>query len=304
MIGLSPNQAVQAASDEWYKCVQHLGTGGNAVTYLVLSTSGKNKGSFFALKIFQRVTDADRLQKFYGEISFLEECEHPSIMRVYDSGAIHAQGNDYPFVVMEYLPSHLHDEIRRNQMDMPAKVSIATQLLSALSYLNSLSSKIVHRDIKPQNIFIKGKTCVLGDFGLMKVIAENEAPEEKDADRADMSSYIGMPFYYRTPDLVSYTKNEIDLSTKSDIFQLGLVLTELFTGRNPCKAPRHKLEPVELDEMGRIPGDFSRRIERILNKMLKPDPAERESVDRLLDHWSGVFQNISNLAHSLNGRVL
>lgn len=261
------------------------------------------KGSLFALKIFQRVSDQDRLKKFFDEVTFLEWCDHPSIMRVYDSGSLKAQGNNHPFVVMEYLPSHLQNEMRRNMLDIPAKVSIATQLLSALSYLSSLEHKIIHRDIKPQNIFIKGNTCVLGDFGLMKVL-KIEDEKSKEEDRNDMSSYIGMPFYYRTPDLVSYTKGESDLTTNSDIFQLGLVLAELFTGKNPCKVTNSKLDPVELYPLGKIPGDFSKRINRAIQKMIKHNPEERDSLESLLDHWTGVFQSVSNIVHQLNGRVL
>jgi serine/threonine-protein kinase len=301
-VSLDVEQSILSSTDQWYLCVQHLGTGGNAVTYLVLATSGKYKGSLFALKIFQRVSDADRLHKFHKEIDFLEKCSHPSIMRVYDSGVFIKDGQSHPFVVMEYLPHHLHTEIRKVNLDTTAKLSIATQLTSALSYLDSLEPKIIHRDIKPQNIFIKGKTCVLGDFGMMKVCD----PEISDAtqDRADMSSYIGIPFYYRTPDLVSYTKGESQLSTASDIFQLGLVLTELFSGRNPCRVPGTKLDPVILDRITHIPGELGGQISGILSSMLSMSPNERPSPQLLLDRWNGAFQRGMRLAHALNGKAL
>lgn len=301
-IGLAVGQAIKSKSGEWYKCVQHLGTGGNAVSFLVLSTSGQNKGSLFALKIFQRVSDADRLAKFHSEIAFLEKCSHPSIMEVYDSGEFSANGQNHPFVVMEYLPAHLHAEMRRGTLDMTAKLSLATQLASALAYLDRLDPKIIHRDIKPQNIFIKGKSCVLGDFGLMKICSANGNAE--DADRQDMSSYIGMPFYYRTPDLVAYTKGEAELTTASDVYQLGLVLAELFSGRNPCKVPNNKLDPVELEPIGRIPGELGTRIFHVIEKMLAAAPKDREVIGRLLDHWTGIFESAVEMAHALNGKAL
>lgn len=301
-IGLAVGQSIKSKGGEWYKCVQHLGTGGNAVTFLVLSTSGKNKGSLFALKIFQRVSDEDRLAKFHAEIAFLEKCSHPSIMEVYDSGAYSANGQSHPFVVMEYLPAHLHAEMRRGTLDMTAKLSLTTQLSSALAYLDSLAPKIIHRDIKPQNIFIKGKSCVLGDFGLMKICDTNSNGDESDL--ADMSSYIGMPFYYRTPDLVAYTKGEAELTTASDVFQLGLVLAELFSGRNPCKVPSNKLDPVELEQIGRVPGELGTRIFHIIEKMLTSTPTDREPIGKLLDHWTGLFESAVEMAHALNGRAL
>lgn len=301
-IGLAVGQSIKSKDNQWYKCIQHLGTGGNAVTFLVLSTSGLNKGSLFALKIFQRVSDVDRLRKFHDEIKFLEKCSHPSIMEVYDSGEYVTYSQSHPFVVMEYLPTHLHAEIRRGALDMTAKVSIATQLMSALAYLDQLNPKIIHRDVKPQNIFVKGKTCVLGDFGLMKVCSPDSISLQED--RSDMASYIGMPFYYRTPDLVSYTKGESEITTASDIFQLGLVLSELFSGRNPCKVPNNKLDPVVLDPIAHIPGELGARIFHTLESMLIDAPDKRASVTKLLDHWNGIFETAVEMAHALNGKAL
>lgn len=301
-IGLSVGQSIRSKGNEWYKCVQHLGTGGNAVTFLVFSTSGRNNGCLFALKIFQRVSDEDRLRKFHREIEFLEGCSHPAIMRVYDSGAFSSQGQSHPFVIMEYLPAHLHTEMRRGTLDMTAKVSLATQLMSALAYLDEQTPKIVHRDIKPQNIFVKGKTCVLGDFGLMKVYAEGVT--EAEEDRADMAAYIGMPFYYRTPDLVAYTRGEASITTASDVFQLGLVLAELFSGRNPCRVPNQKLDPVVLDPIAHIPGELGTRVFHLIGRMLENEPSERPTVSSLLDHWNGVFESAVEMAHALNGRAM
>jgi serine/threonine protein kinase len=301
-IRLNIGQAIRSQNDNWYKCVQHLGTGGNAVAYLMLSTSGINKGSLFALKIFQRVTDADRLAKFHGEIAFLEGCSHPAIMKVYDSGVFVSDQQSHPFVVMEYLPTTLYSEARRGGLDITAKLSLATQLLSGLGFLDSLNPKIIHRDIKPQNIFIKGKSCVLGDFGLMKVCKDDPADDEPD--RQEVSAYIGMPFYYRTPDLIAYTKKESELTTSSDVFQLGLVLAELFSGRNPCRVPKSELDPVELDNVSNIPGELGFRIQRTLSKMLQIDPSNRETVVNLLDHWTGIFNTAVEKAHALNGRAL
>lgn len=301
-IGLYVGQSVISKEGQWYRCIQHLGTGGNAITYLVLSTSGLYSGSLFALKIFQRVSDSERLSKFHEEIAFLEKCDHPSIMRVYDSGEYSTGTQKHPFVVMEYLPVQLYGVIRRDDLDITAKISLATQLASSLMYLDQLKPKIIHRDIKPQNIFIKGKTCVLGDFGLMKVCSNESL--DKEIDREDMKSYIGMPFYYRTPDLVAYTKGETDLTTSTDIFQLGLVLTELFTKRNPCRAPKNKLDPVELDEIGTVPGELGGLICSAIFTMLKMEPEKRPATKELLDKWNGIFQIAVEKAHALNGKAL
>ena len=97
-------------------------------------------------------------------------------MRVFDTGVFY---NQHPFLVAEYLPRTLHQIIRADSASVTLKISFATQLLSALAYLESLEKSVIHRDIKPQNIFVKGNSCVLGDFGLMKWEGLGDA-EDKD----------------------------------------------------------------------------------------------------------------------------
>ena len=150
-------QSIQARSGVWYKCIQHLGTGGNAVTYLVTATSGDFRGVLFALKVFRKLSQEQRRNRFLGEVTFLESCSHPSIMRVFDAGEFQVPPQRFPFVVAEYLPVQLYDVIRANSVSMPEKISYAIQLLSALAYLSHLNPAVVHRDIKPQNIFVRAR---------------------------------------------------------------------------------------------------------------------------------------------------
>lgn len=120
------------------------------------------------------------------------------------------------------------------------KVLYACQLLSALQLLQNRN--IIHRDIKPNNIFVNGSNAVLGDFGLIKALDINEQLNEQVDDDIEMinetafhtaEGYVAMPYFYRTPELVAYANKRDVLHIESDVFQLGLVLTELFTGENP-----------------------------------------------------------------------
>jgi serine/threonine protein kinase len=293
---------IPANSGTYYRVLQRLGEGGNSVVYLVLARDGRYRGALFALKIFRRITEAERLDKFLQEITFLRECDHPCIMRIYDDGryGLRTAGvlTEYPFVVAEYLPETLYDLIR-GRTTIVEKLSVTLQLLSALAHLAIQDPPVIHRDIKPQNIFLKGRSCVLGDFGLMKFTDNPEI----DRHVFKESPGPGMPRFYRTPDLVAYAKQEADLTPKSDVFQLALVICELFTRWNPCKRAINFLDPVELDLVKEIPGIHGFRIKSMLEQMLIYDPTQRPAAGDLIDLWEGVFREVVTQSHQLEGRI-
>jgi serine/threonine protein kinase len=296
-ISLDVGQSVKADSGYWYKNIQVLGEGGNATTFLVVGTSGDNKGVLFAMKVFRRLSMPERGRSFFQEVAFLKECTHPCIMRVFDEGQIYSR---FPFVIVDYLPRTLHEVMRSHTATTTAKLAYSLQLLSALQYLSGLAQPVIHRDIKPQNIFIKGHACVLGDFGLMKrqrTSADQDRPFYKE------SIGVGMPYRYRTPDLVDYLNHGTPPTSKSDVFQLGLVLAEFFTGRNPLKPADSFSDAVQVEPLAPIPGAMGRGIANLIGRMLVPTPSNREPASKFLDPWQGVFLDAVNRAHALEGKV-
>lgn len=294
---LDVDQSILSESKVWYRNLQLLGSGGNAATFLVVATSGDHRGVPFAVKFFRKLSRPERQASFLAEMRFLRTCNHPSIMRVFDAGIFY----NNPFFVAEYLPNTLEKVMRASGTSIVLKISFALQILSALAYLERLEPPVIHRDIKPQNIFVKGNSCVLGDFGLLKH-ADPSLAEDRDVFKESLG--VGMPFRYRTPDQVAYLNNLAPLTAKSDVFQLGLVLAELFTGRNPEKRAGDFGDPVELEPLRRIPGSLSDPIASIINRMLMPDPDSREPASRLLDPWEGVFRAAVRQAHALEGRAI
>jgi serine/threonine protein kinase len=296
---LDPGRSIQSSNGIWYRCVQLLGAGGNAVTFLVLCTSGAHTGALFALKVFRRLSAHERRDRFLEETKLLFELSHPCILRVFDEGVFGTVAGEYPFTVADYLPNTLQQLLARD-IPLVEKLAFSLQLLSALAHLAEHNPPIVHRDIKPANIFIKGRSCVLGDFGLMKVLDGNA---ETDREVLKESIGPGMPFFYRTPDLVAYAKNEMDITTKSDVFQLGLVLAQLFTGWNPCRKAAEHLSPVELDRIERIPGKLGGSIFTLLARMLNFDPNKRPSANKLLGWWKRNFDDAVLHHHELEGKA-
>ena len=289
---LSFPQSVQASSGNWYQCLQTLGEGKDASVFLVLATSGEHAGLLFALKVFRRLSNNDSARKFAEELQFLKTCNHPAIMRLIDDGVFRGR---HLFMVVEYLPTTLRDAMGRG-IPMAEKVICVLQLLSALNYLSQRSPPVVHCDVKPENIFLKGRSCVLGDFGLLRIADHQLWPSPGEVPP--------MPRNYRTPDLVRYGKGEVPLTERSDLFQLGLVTAELFSGSNPLRAiapTDDKLLPIRLDPISRVPGGQGGLIASLIHKTLKPDPHERASITDLISNWRGVLSNVLRLANEYEG---
>jgi serine/threonine-protein kinase len=281
-----------------YSCLQRLGKGGTAETYLMLARSGPLRGQLFAIKVFRRLSRPEWRTNFLEEIQFLQTCDHPAVMRVFDEGLYL---DNHPFVVAEYLPGTL-GSVLRTVPSMMAKLGYALQLLSALEYLGSPAIGVIHRDIKPANVFIKGGSCVLGDFGLMK-----RMQADSEMDRAMLKESLGprMPRAYRTPDLVEYFKGGPPPTGKSDVFQLGLVFAEMFSGFNPERPMTGNdfAEPVVLEPFF-VPGGLGKPIKDLIEPMLNHEPNERPSATDLIPRWQALFLEAARRAHALEGRVV
>ena len=222
------------------------------------------------------------------EVHVLRDCDHPAIVKVFDEGIA---PNGRPFFIMEYLPLTLWEGMKTGKLDELAKLNIVMQLLSALDYLSRRDPYVVHRDIKPKNIFLKAGTCVLGDFGLVFQDVESSSQGESSQSIAAMAQM------YRTPELVAYHNGGPKPPPASDVFQLGLVATELFTGKNPLRhgAPT---KPIELEPLGNVSGSLGPSIKSLLERMLDIDTASRQPAFRLLPQWLELYRTLKRRENS------
>jgi serine/threonine protein kinase len=268
--------------DITYEKVGNAGEGGIGKVAVTLAITGPHKGVLFAIKEFSpgsRVKEEWK-QAFMREAHVLRDCDHPAIVRVFDEGVL--QGGR-PFFVMEYLPTTLWGAMQEGKLDDLTKVSIVMQLLSALDYLSRRDPYIVHRDIKPKNIFLKAETCVLGDFGLIFQDVEHAQPSG--------SGVPAMAQMYRTPELVAFHNGGPKPPPRSDVFQLGLVAAELFTGKNPLR-PAGAAKPIQLDPLASIPGALGQVIRTRLEEMLVVDTKSRWPASRLLPLWLDLYRTL------------
>ena len=287
---IKPFTSIQSSSGAWYKIVKFLGKGGNGISYLVLCTGGDYFGCIFTLKILYRISEPERVAKFLHEVDFVKKSSFPTILKHYDDG----EWNNHPFVVMDYMSITLETEIKKGELSIGEKILFSLQLLSAVSYLQT--KNIVHRDIKPSNIFIKDNTAILGDFGLIKDLSDTSVD-----DAEDIKGYIAMPKAYRTPELVAYAKSESLISKESDIFQLGLVLCELFTGKNPLRPSDDSLSRIALFPIPYGKNKYLNKSIWIIQRMLKINREERMTLDNAMIRFNQLFKEYATAREELEG---
>lgn len=164
----------------------------------------------------QKISDQALVERFKREAKLLAKLDHPNIIKVLDFGT----AKEYFYISFEYIDGlSLRNVLKTKNLEFEQKEKLMIQLLKALDFAHS--HQIIHRDIKPENIFVdKNLNLKLGDFGL--------ALSAEDNFVTNPYSIVGTPSYM-SPEQVRGAK----LNNQSDLFSAGVVLFELFTGKNP-----------------------------------------------------------------------
>ena len=294
-------QSLESETGNFYRVLRFLGNGGNAFSYLVVCTSGSHRGLLFVAKVLYNLSSPKRIERFDREANFLKTTTHPSILRHHDSGKyiIKRDNTTYPFIITNYMPDTLEMCIKKDSIGFPEKILFSCNLLNALIFLRN--KNIIHRDIKPGNIFIDNHNAILGDFGLLKDLSSNDPSQIEDDIQCLNESltngedgYVAMPHFYRTPELVKFANGEDTLHIESDVFQLGLVLAEMFTGENPL-VPGDIKSQVSLNRIGYIKdaGNHGGLVFNSIKEMLSLDYSKRPHPDKTLDHFLQIYDDIT-----------
>ena len=160
-------QSIKSDNGIYYKVLEFIGNGANAYAYRCPCTSGQNRAIEFVIKIQYNLSNELRRDRFLREAAFLSKCNHPAILTQFDYGTFTTSQNQFPFMVTNFMPETLSKKMR-DEIPFELKLKFSCQLLSAVAFLQS--QHIIHRDIKPNNVFISNDNVVLGDFGLIKKI--------------------------------------------------------------------------------------------------------------------------------------
>jgi hypothetical protein len=217
-----------------------------------------------ALKFLPRELerDSERLDRLYGEVRLARQVSHPAVCRVWDVGEVEGQ----PFLSMEFVDGeNLSSLLRRiGRLPVDKAIDIGRQVAAGLSAAHEKG--VLHRDLKPANVMLDGQGKVrLTDFGLAG-LADSLGGE-------DVRS--GTPSYMSPEQLLGR-----EVTTRSDIYSLGLLLYELFTGRRAfegrgfAEVTRKHRDDRPIEPSAMVP-DLPPAVERTILACLEKAPSKR-----------------------------
>jgi serine/threonine-protein kinase len=208
------------------------------------------------------VQDGAALARFHREVRIAREISHPNVCRVFDIG----EANGVPFISMEYVDGQdLSTLLRRiGRLPQDKAVDIARQLCAGIAAAHDHG--VLHRDLKPANVMLddRGKVRIM-DFGLAGIAS--------DIQGLEISS--GTPAYM-APEQLSGK----EVTIQSDLYSLGLVLYEVFTGKRAFEASSlndllRLREHSSVAHPSQVVPDLDPLVERVILRSLEADPEKR-----------------------------
>ncbi len=215
-----------------YRVLTKLGSGGMGVVY---EAEDVRLGRRVALKVLPESLARDQqiLQRFEREARIASSLNHPNICTIYEV----EEHERKPVIVMELLEGEsLRDRIGRGPIAIGELLDFAIQTLDALEAAHAKG--IVHRDMKPGNIFVIGQVRVkILDFGLAKMQPPEVEKDESEEESLTLDNVIPGTTAYMSPEQL----RGLEIDARSDLFSFGVVLYEMATGRRPFVAKNRVL---------------------------------------------------------------
>jgi serine/threonine-protein kinase len=242
-----------------YRIADLLGRGGMGEVYRATDLT---LGQAVALKFLPEATSQDEraLARFYNEVRIARQVTHPNVCRVYDVGQV----ENLHYISMEFIDGEDLGSLLRRIGRLPVDKAVETARKLCAGLAAAHEKGVLHRDLKPANVMIDGRgQVIIMDFGLAGLAGQLQ----------DVRS--GTPAYM-SPEQLAGT----EVTARSDIYALGLLLYEVFTGRRTFEASSI-IELIEMQDRAApasitsVAKDLDPAVERLILRCLQPDPRKR-----------------------------
>ncbi len=250
-----------------YEIVELIGRGGTADTYRALD---KTLHRDVAVKVLIERSDETNA-RLLMEARAMARLNHPHIVAVYDAG----EDNGISYIVMELVRGKTLSQLEPGELGYRQALGYVHEVLEALDYANSQG--IIHRDIKPSNIMIveDGKHTKLTDFGLARRASE-VTQTTRTGQIVGTISYLAPERFLSKP-----------ADVRSDLYSVGIVMYEIFTGTLPFRNDRDDIVATmysHVHDLPTSPREINRNIpeslEHVIMRAIEKDPGRRYQTAR------------------------
>lgn len=263
-----------------YRILEPLGKGGMGVVY---KAEHRMMGRTVALKVIDErfINNRQAIERFRNEVQAAGQLNHPNIVRAYDA----EQAGNLHFLAMEFVDGISLAELidRKGPLSADQAGNVVRKVCHGLQH--AAKHKMVHRDIKPQNIMVTqdGKVRIL-DFGLARLARSDqvdfEAQPEAMQRTADALTHVGLVL--GTPDYIApeQARDAHQIDIRADIYSLGCTLYFLLTGRPPF--PEGTVMQKMVAHMDQTPEpvqnlqpNVPRATVDVVNRAMQKEPVDR-----------------------------
>lgn len=257
-----------------YRILNKLGSGVFGEVYRAEKVS---IGKPYAIK-FLRLQDEslrEQVMRELGTLSALAQLDHPHLVSIEDRGEVCG----IPFVVMGFAGE---ETLKTRLGDGPLPIAMVerlfTQMLEGVRALHERA--VIHFDLKPANVFLKGDVVRIGDYGLSRLMSES---------RATLSMGRGTP-HYMAPEMLHRRGD-----ARSDVYSLGIILFEMLTGDVPFTGDSEwEILRAHERESPKIPSSIAAPLRTYLERALAKNPKARfADADEALIAFQGALRGLA-----------
>jgi class 3 adenylate cyclase len=216
-----PPRADAPINVQGYRLIRKLGEGGMSKVFLAeqLATHEQHVLKMLPIAPADDEVGSDLMERFLQEFALVSQIDHPNVARIFNQGF----SESYAYISMEYFPGGDLRELIAKGLAPNVAIAILLQIAGALTAVHAQG--IVHRDMKPDNVMIRGDgSLALADFGIAK-------QTNSEISRTKHGEVFGTPYYLAPEQALG-----LPVDQRTDIYSLGILFFEMLTGRRPFQA--------------------------------------------------------------------